>query len=1208
MDRLHEGLYVDVWEHTGKWALTHQFNTGLELDSKEKLAKGSNKSRVHLPSTSLRALQQFRSSLQRQNAVALGFQARTDEGGLGQVLQKLVEKTQGALNSECRKEAWDMLKSRTDSCKEAGEIEDCETVSANSEQLVQPEQGREAVDVSVLTLANYNADEPVVAFAALQKPVPSKRGDVAPLRYIAIVFGSEKCAHHSMDVAKACAVTFMDESFAATMAKLTSDAQCNQVLPAVDQYLSSLTIVPTVFLDSGGGGFKELEDEICDRMESLMSVAKGIKLASHETKIHHHDTEQKLKTAGQKKSTFFVEIDELLSPQSMWRTTHRLRRGLEVDTASGAAKPHLPHVSATSLHLSRQLMTHQSVKLNVEVSKTVAAVETVLDQLKSAGMPAEATNEVSQALTDRVVTDVCVNHEDDFYRQETPSNAQSQLLRPEIGDEACHILVISCKKFSSSGIVGSFVRFKDPLSVYFPKMKAPARFLLVFVGPENKARELSTLGDSLAALATDEDLMSNLSAAATVDDFMAAVDLKLANLTVMSHTHVFSASDRKRSGSQHSSDKTHTDEHVKQEHHDAEHGHDEHAGFLQRNFPKVNACINTMQKFSVPLVTGVFLALAWSNIDEHSYHDVAHGHIGDFLIFGHHFSLHFFVNDIFMCFFFGLAIKEVTEALLPGGSLSPLKRAVNPLVATFGGVAGPALAYIIAILVLWSMGSFEGQMCVQPEAAPSGRLLRGIDLVRTERMLKEDSAAAVVNLEPCDLVTLIKGWGVPTATDISLAWMFALLIFGAGHPAINFLLLLAIVDDALGMAIIAICYPDPSNPVEIVYLLLVLLAMIVAAVLRKLQISRWPVYIFVAGPISWLGLIKAHVHPALALVFVVPFMPAGHGAVAAKEGVADLGAWDPSSASSLQRKAKKKEDQLQAFVAHHGEHHGDHHSASEVFNIAAMKAHTMMNALHCDSAPLHAFEHELKLPVDFGMFLFGFANAGVALDNVGGMTIAVLFALMVGKTIGIACMSLLAAKCGYGLPSGVTTGDLWSMSSLAGVGLTVALFVANEAFVDPTLQGQAKFAAVLSILSAGVAFLIHRFAHRNDFLWEDTLVEDLEDGSHLRDAGDCLQDDIGGVWNSGLVEERLVEDILQLMWMQKRYEKRGMMMPLKATATPGSLSPHGSRQSSKQGGSKRVPSKSEKTIAPEPPIVEGSLFLIEDDAAMIGRPGAAGLE
>ena len=77
--------------------------------------------------------------------------------------------------------------------------------------------------------------------------------------------------------------------------------------------------------------------------------------------------------------------------------------------------------------------------------------------------------------------------------------------------------------------------------------------------------------------------------------------------------------------------------------------------------------------------------------------------------------MHFLVNDIFMCFFFGLAIKEVTEALLstaaessrrflvfgalpceallPGGSLSPIRRATNPLMATLGGVVGPVAAY-----------------------------------------------------------------------------------------------------------------------------------------------------------------------------------------------------------------------------------------------------------------------------------------------------------------------------------------------------------------------------------------------------------------------------------------------------------------------------------------------------------------------------------
>ena len=76
--------------------------------------------------------------------------------------------------------------------------------------------------------------------------------------------------------------------------------------------------------------------------------------------------------------------------------------------------------------------------------------------------------------------------------------------------------------------------------------------------------------------------------------------------------------------------------------------------------------------------------------------------------------------------------------------------------------------------------------------------------------------------------TLATGWGIPTATDISVAWVVAYTVFGAGHPAINFLLLCAIIDDGIGLVIIAVVYreenPDPEP--EPVYLLLVGVAML----------------------------------------------------------------------------------------------------------------------------------------------------------------------------------------------------------------------------------------------------------------------------------------------------------------------------------------------------------------------------------------------
>merc|ERR1719201_40243 len=57
-------------------------------------------------------------------------------------------------------------------------------------------------------------------------------------------------------------------------------------------------------------------------------------------------------------------------------------------------------------------------------------------------------------------------------------------------------------------------------------------------------------------------------------------------------------------------------------------------------------------------------------------------------LFGHPVTIHFVTNDIIMCGHFALAIKEVTEAALPGGSLNPPSKAVNPIVTSIGGMLG----------------------------------------------------------------------------------------------------------------------------------------------------------------------------------------------------------------------------------------------------------------------------------------------------------------------------------------------------------------------------------------------------------------------------------------------------------------------------------------------------------------------------------------
>lgn len=368
--------------------------------------------------------------------------------------------------------------------------------------------------------------------------------------------------------------------------------------------------------------------------------------------------------------------------------------------------------------------------------------------------------------------------------------------------------------------------------------------------------------------------------------------------------------------------------------------------------------INLLREFSIPLLAGVITALIWSNASPESYNLFNYSHwLGPL-------SFHFITNDIFMVFFFAVAAVEITLNCLPGGDLNPIKKAINPLLATLGGVIGPIAVYLFLNMIIGS---------------PS----------------------------------LANGWGIPTATDIAFAWLGARMIFGSGHPAISFLLLLAIADDAIGLAIIALFYPNPLLPVAPVWLLLTLAGIMTAFILRKQSIQNYWIYLLLGGLPSWIGLYKAHLHPALALVFIIPFLP--------------------------HNRNKTK------------------HLFEENFN---------------DYSPLARFEHEWKVIIDFGLFMFGLANAGVKLSAAGMATVLVLSALLIGKTVGIFTMGILGERLGFPLPVGMKKKHLAVTGIIAGIGFTVALFVAGEAFTDPAIQGAAKMGAMLSIIAFPIAMTL----------------------------------------------------------------------------------------------------------------------------------------
>jgi len=388
----------------------------------------------------------------------------------------------------------------------------------------------------------------------------------------------------------------------------------------------------------------------------------------------------------------------------------------------------------------------------------------------------------------------------------------------------------------------------------------------------------------------------------------------------------------------------------------------------------------------------VVAGLVFANIDIHAYEKMVDYHIfgDDAKIFGKAVTVHFLINEVFMVFFFGIATKEITESALPGGALNPIKKAFNPLMGTIGGVIGPAGLFF---LLVWVFYGGTG-----------------------------------------DLSIVANGWGIPTATDIALAWLVARVIFGNGHPAVNFLLLLAVADDAIGLGIIAIFYPDSEHPVAPSWLLLVVAGMIVAYAMRRFGVRQWLIYILIAGGLSWVGLVKSSIEPALALVVIVPFLPSTH-----------LG--------------------------------GEDAVLEEIVPVAT--GHEAQQ-LHHQHAPLDDFEHQLKLPVDFGLFFFAFANAGVAFGSITEVTLIVVLSLIVGKTIGVTLFSWIGVKLGFPLPEGMGIKHLLVAAIIAGLGLTVALFVAGKAYEDPAFQDPAKMGAVLSAGAGVIAFIVGRLLKVKD--------------------------------------------------------------------------------------------------------------------------------
>lgn len=334
-------------------------------------------------------------------------------------------------------------------------------------------------------------------------------------------------------------------------------------------------------------------------------------------------------------------------------------------------------------------------------------------------------------------------------------------------------------------------------------------------------------------------------------------------------------------------------------------------------------------------------------------------------------SVSHWINDALMALFFLLVGLEIKREMLDG-QLSTWSRRILPGMAAIGGMVVPAAIFL----------AFNWR----------------------------------------DPLTM-RGWAIPTATDIAFS-LGVLSLLGNRIPTSLklFLTALAIIDDLGAVIIIALFY---TGNLSALYLVLSAVAVAVLAMMNRAGVTRLSPYL-VVGAVLWFLILKSGIHATIAgvaLALTIPLHPApGHP--------------DDMERSPLHR----LEHGLQKWVTF------------------------------------------LVIPI-FGFANAGVSFAGLSLGVLGGpLTLGVTLGLLVGKLVGVFGSAWLVIRAGFAdMPMGASVWQLVGISLLCGIGFTMSLFIGILAFADhPTLQEDVKVGILCGSLIAGLlGFAILRVAPRD---------------------------------------------------------------------------------------------------------------------------------
>jgi Na+:H+ antiporter, NhaA family len=295
-----------------------------------------------------------------------------------------------------------------------------------------------------------------------------------------------------------------------------------------------------------------------------------------------------------------------------------------------------------------------------------------------------------------------------------------------------------------------------------------------------------------------------------------------------------------------------------------------------------------------------------------------------------------------------------------------------------------------------------------------------------------------------------SGWGVPMATDIAFAMGILTLLGKRVPPALRVLLLaLAVIDDLGAIVVIALFY---SEGLSVSGLLVAALGIAIIFLMQRLGVRAKPLYV-VPAVVAWSGVAAAGIHPTIAGVIIGLITP--------------VQAWlGPSGFLADMQK------ELDGLSRGSPESLSSHELAGTLRKVALARREAM--------SPAESLIELLHPWVAFGIMpVFALANAGVAFSGgaLGGAEWRVLFGaslgLLVGKPVGVMLACALALKLKVAtLPTGLSRRHLVVLGSVAGVGFTMAIFIAQLAFTSPSLLAAAKTGVLLASAAASVLALL----------------------------------------------------------------------------------------------------------------------------------------